>query len=93
MISRYLRGTGILYDQTKKNMTDDQQRHTKMKKLIRIELDKCNDGLWPHVCELKTTPQGYQRIESMVMDYAAKEGMPIGSALALIEQEFAHAKQ
>ena len=88
MIERYLKGSNYKKDQT--HQGQDTDRITMMKKLIKIELEKCNSKLWPNVCEMKTTPEGYKRIENMVMDYAANEGMPIGSALALIEQEFTH---
>lgn len=91
MIERYLRGT--LYEKNDKIMEQNTDRAATMQKLIRIELQKCNSKLWPNVCEMKTTQEGYNRIEKMVIDYAANEGMPIGSALALIEQEFTHAKR
>ena len=39
---------------------------------------------------MQSTPKGYARIEEMIIRYVAKEGMPIGSAIALIEQELAH---
>lgn len=91
MIERYLRGT--LYTKQDTKMKDTTNRTATIKKLIKIELEKCNDKAWPHVCEMKTTQEGYQRIEKMIINYAANEGMPIGSAIALIEQEFTHAKK
>jgi hypothetical protein len=42
---------------------------------------------------MKSTSKGYNRLEKMIIDYAANEGMPIGSAIALIEQEFTHTKR
>ena len=67
------------------------QKIEELKKLIHIELGKCDQhNYWPKICELRTTQRGLQKIEDMVIRYAAEEGMPIGSALALIEQELAH---
>ncbi len=61
-----------------------------LKKLIKLELKDCDSGRWPNVCEMQSTAEGYQRIEEAIIRYVAKEGMPIGSAIALIEQEMAH---
>lgn len=74
-------------------MNTDKDKIAAIKKLIKMELDQCQSDLWPNVCQLKSSEQGYHRIEDMILNYAAEEGMPIGSAIALIEQEFAHAKQ
>lgn len=100
MVLRYLNGNGVTYYpdkqerpvQNNEDMKSDRERITTIKKLIKIELSRCNPHLWPNVCELQGTQEGYRRIEEMVIRYAADEGMPIGSAIALIEQEFAHAK-
>lgn len=61
-----------------------------LKELIKEELKDCDDNKWPHVCEMQSTEKGYARIEEMIIRYVAKEAMPIGSAIALIEQELAH---
>jgi len=61
-----------------------------LKKAIREEIGECDPVVWGKLCELRATPQGYEKIEEMVIRLVAKEGMPIGSALALIEQELAH---
>ena len=61
-----------------------------LKKLIQLELQECDSNKWQYVCEMQSTPKGYARIEEMIIRYVAKEGMPIGSAIALIEQELAH---
>lgn len=65
----------------------------KLKKAIAEELGNCNPKLWAEICELRTTEEGYAKIERMVVHYVATEGMPIGSALALIEQELEHIKK
>jgi len=71
-------------------MTSIKDPIQEIKKVLSIELKDCNKKLWPKVCELQSTPEGYQRIEEMVITYAAKEAMPIDAALALIEQELDH---
>ncbi|MBQ21701.1 MAG: hypothetical protein CMD31_13180 [Flavobacteriales bacterium] len=67
-----------------------ENKLSELKALIREELKDCDNNKWPHVCELQSTEKGYARIEEMIIRYAAKEAMPIGSAIALIEQELAH---
>lgn len=64
-----------------------------LKQLIRLELNRCDPLLWPNVCEMIATDEGYHRIENMILRYAAQEALQVGSSIALIEQEFAHAKQ
>jgi len=89
MIARYLKGTGILYEKKQNNM-DTKTNLNELRKLIKIELQDCDSNKWPYVCKMQSTPKGYARIEEMIIRYAAKEAMPIGSAIALIEQEMAH---
>jgi len=71
-------------------MSKGNETIEELKKLIHIELGNCNTKLWPKLCEMRSTETGYRKIEEMVIRYVADEGMPIGSALALIEQELAH---
>ncbi|MFY0689122.1 MAG: hypothetical protein JXQ90_18275 [Cyclobacteriaceae bacterium] len=64
-----------------------------LKKLIKIEMAKCDPDLWPKVCALQSTEEGYQKIESMIIQLAIKEAMPIGSVIALVEQDLSHSTQ
>jgi hypothetical protein len=64
-----------------------------LKQLITEELVDCNSELWPKVCELQTTEIGRAKLDEMIIRYVAEEGMSIGSAIALIEQELAHSEQ
>ena len=61
-----------------------------LKKLIRIELADCNEEIWPKVCAMQNTPVGYARLEEWIIRYVAKEAMPIGAAIAHLEQELTH---
>ena len=68
-----------------KNTSTDE-----LKKLIHLELKECDPDKWKYVCQMQGTPKGKARLEEMIIRYVAKEGMPIGSAMAFIEQEIAH---
>jgi hypothetical protein len=63
-----------------------------LRKLIKLELKDCDGERWPHVCKMQSNEKGYQRIEEMIIRHVAKERMPIGSAIAHIEQELAHSE-
>lgn len=64
----------------------------KLKEAIKAELGECDTKLFPSICELRTTDEGYAKVERMIVKYVAVDGMPIGSAIALIEQELGHIK-
>ncbi len=64
-----------------------------LRKLIKLELKDCDGESWPHVCKMQSSEKGYQRIEEMIIRHVAQEGMPIGSAIAHIEQELTHSSE
>lgn len=97
MISNYLMGSGILYNKktemnplTLQAMANETNKIEELKSLINDELKECNRFLWPKVCEMQSTDKGKSKLEEMVIRYVAEEGMNIGSAIALIEQELSH---
>ena len=98
MISNYLRGSGILYNKSKtdinsldlKGMAEDNNQIEELRQLIHTELKDCNRFLWPKTCEMQSTDKGRAKLEDMIIRYVAEEGMQIGSAIALIEQELSH---
>lgn len=98
MISNYLVGSGILYNKSKTDinklnlqaMANDNNQIEELKKLIGDELKECSRFLWPKVCEMQSTEKGKAKLEEMIIRYVAEEGMQIGSAIALIEQELSH---
>ncbi len=98
MISNYLMGTGVLYNKNKtdinslnlKAMANDNNQIEELKQLIYGELKECNRFLWPKVCEMQSTDKGRAKLEDMIIRYVAEEGMGLGSAIALIEQELSH---
>ena len=71
MIDRYIKG--ILYTPKQTTRQDYQDRLSLLKKLIKKQLEQCDFNKWPKVCELQTTTEGYQRIESMIINYAVSE--------------------
>lgn len=73
-------------------MNTDTQNLEHLRRLIRLELSRCDNKLWPEICKLQSTKAGYQRIESEVIRLALDEGMPVGSAIAQMEQEFSHSQ-
>ncbi len=90
MITRYLKGNGTTYHKKENNMATANDNIKELRKLIKVELLDCDPKKWPFVCEMQSTEKGYARIEEMIIRYVAKEAMPIGSSIALIEQEFTH---
>mgnify|MGYP001801153823 CR=1 FL=1 len=67
-----------------------EENIAELRKLIQLELADCDVELWPFVCKMQSTEKGYARIEESIIRLVAEEAMPIGSAIALIEQEMAH---
>lgn len=99
MISNYLVGSGILYNKSKTDssklnlqaMANNNNEIEELKQLIEEELKECNHLLWPRVCEMQSTEKGKAKLEEMIIrSIADNEGMGIGSAIALIEQELGH---
>lgn len=97
MISNYLMGSGILYNKkTEINpikmqaMANDNKQIDELRSLINDELKECSRILWPKVCEIQSTDKGKAKLEEMIIRYIAEDGMGIGSAIALIEQELSH---
>lgn len=64
-----------------------------LKMAIEEELKNCDSDLWPITCKLRSSEAGYKKIEKMIIGYVVKEAMPIGAAIALIEQELQHLKK
>lgn len=97
MIENYLMGSGILYNKRNEMnpinlqaMANENNKIEELKDLINDELKECNRFLWPKVCEMQSTEKGKAKLDEMIIRYVAEEGMSIGSAIALIEQELSH---
>ena len=70
----------------------DTKALEELKALIKEELATCNHKSFPKVCDLQSTENGYDRVENMIVVLVAKEAMPIGAAIAHIEQELSHSE-
>lgn len=68
----------------------DHQRINRLKKLIELEMNECNTDAWPKVCQMQSTPEGYQKIERYIISIVKKESLPIATCIALLEQELSH---
>ena len=75
-----------------KNKSSENNASTiaEIKQLIQEELEGCNHSLWPKVCEMQSTEKGLTKLEEMIIRYVGEDGMGIGSAIAIIEQELSH---
>ncbi|WP_338769916.1 hypothetical protein WAF17_10870 [Bernardetia sp. ABR2-2B] len=54
---------------------------------IKKALDKCEAAKMPHVCLLKQTKTGYQRLESLILKLMIKNEFTPSEAIAHIENE------
>ena len=71
-------------------MHTDTENLEHLRRLIRKELSGCNPMLWPEVCRLQSTEVGYKRIEEQIIELALAEAMPVGAAMAQLEQDLSH---
>lgn len=54
---------------------------------IKKNLAKCNPAATPKVCEMIQTPEGYLRLENMIIFALIYGQTSIGAAIAQIEME------
>ncbi|WP_375559065.1 hypothetical protein ACE193_15155 [Bernardetia sp. OM2101] len=59
----------------------------KVRIAIKNALDECDSGKTPHVCNTKSTTQGYQRIESLILSIMIKNNLTPSEAIGHIENE------
>jgi hypothetical protein len=55
--------------------------------IISEELRKCSPSAYPNFCRMIETREGYRKAEDMIINYALKNQMNIGSAIAQLEME------
>jgi hypothetical protein len=98
MIANYLIGSAILYNPKKGDkkqpnyqaMANDKTQIGELRELITVELKGCAAHHWPHVCKMQETKEGLTKLQDMIIRAIAADGIEIGSAIALIEQDLAH---
>ena len=55
--------------------------------MIRVALQHCDRSVTPNFCEMLKSPEGYRKAESMVLNYALKNTVSVGSAIGHLESE------
>ena len=58
-----------------------------LKKTIKARLDLCDASIMPYVCNMKSTPQGYNTIEQYVINLVCQADYGIIEALMEKERE------
>lgn len=59
----------------------------KVRQAIKTALDKCDSAKTPYVCNLKSTKEGYLRLESQIIGIMIKNDFTPSEAIAHIENE------
>ena len=65
-----------------------QDKMNRLKELIAIELDDCNDVDWPYVCNMAANPKTRAQVEAMIIEQVKAFGISVGEALERIERAF-----
>lgn len=69
-------------------MDKPEQKLAELRRLIKIELDMCDGSNVPTVCQMKDTPEGYAKIEQLIIASVMKGGDTIGEAILRVEKEY-----
>ena len=56
------------------------------KKTIALYLTKCDETATPYVCKLKSTPEGYHKVEQFVLKMVARDRYLVGEAIVYMER-------
>lgn len=57
------------------------------KKILAQYLKYCNEKRTPYVCQLKSTPEGYKKVEDFVLRVSIMGGNKIGFAIMELERQ------
>lgn len=69
-------------------MDKAEDKLAELRRLIKIELEMCDSSNVPTVCQMKNTPEGYKKIEQLIINSVMKTGDSIGEAILRIEKEY-----
>lgn len=61
---------------------------TRLKEMIKQNLDGCNQVLTPTICTLKNTPESFASLEKEIFERCAATGKTVGQVILEIEQEY-----
>jgi len=59
----------------------------KLRLAIQKELRACDGRAYPTICRSIGTPEGYRRIEEMVIRTVINQSLSVAAAVALVESE------
>lgn len=65
-----------------------EQKLEELRELIRLSLEYCDPIESPAVCDMKSTPEGYKKLEEDILDRAIKGGFTVSQAIIQIEKEY-----
>lgn len=58
-----------------------------VKNILAQYLKFCNEKRTPYVCSLKSTPEGYKKVEEFVLKVVIKGGNKVGFAIMEMERQ------
>lgn len=58
-----------------------------VKNVLAQYLKFCNEKRTPYVCNLKSTPEGYKKVEDFVLKVVIKGGNKVGFAIMEMERQ------
>lgn len=63
-------------------MTKEEKQ---IRSIINSEIDKCNQHIYPNVCEIRDSNVGREKIQSLTLNLIKESGMSVKSALAQVD--------
>lgn len=66
----------------------ENKKLNELKALIRNHLNECDNVNLPTICEMKSTKEGYEKLEQNVINRIGEQGLTLGQALIQIEKEY-----
>lgn len=69
-------------------METSNDKIKELRSLIKAQLEMCDHANTPTVCKMKSTTEGYNSVEEMIIRRVAEQGDTIGQAIIEIEKEF-----
>lgn len=66
---------------------ENRQLIKDVKDVLAQYLKYCNEKRTPYVCQLKSTPEGYKKVEDFVLRVVIKGGNKVGFAIMEMERQ------
>ena len=77
-------------DKKNNNMNSIEKKENliqNVKNVLAKYLKYCNEKRTPYVCNLKSTPEGYKKVEDFVLRVTIKGGNKVGFAIMEMERQ------